>query len=90
MTERHFCSRLQRKVIRHGKDPSATPPLRGVSNGARHGTGQMSLHDWLGTHAPDLKTSHWEGGHFVTRCTVCGKMMVKLPGLPWKLKAKRV
>jgi len=49
----------------------------------------MSLHDWLGTHAPDLKHSHWEGGHFVTRCTVCGKTMVKLPGLSWKLKAKK-
>jgi hypothetical protein len=49
----------------------------------------MSLHDWLGTHAPDLKNSHWEGGHFVTRCTVCGKTMVKLPGLSWKLKAKK-
>jgi hypothetical protein len=49
----------------------------------------MSLHDWLGTHAPDLKGSHWECGHFVTRCTVCGKTMVKLPGLSWKLKAKQ-
>ncbi|HYD13017.1 MAG TPA: hypothetical protein VEC11_09230 [Allosphingosinicella sp.] len=49
----------------------------------------MSLHDWLGTHAPDLRGSHWEGGRFVTRCTICGKAMVKLPGLSWKLKAKR-
>ena len=49
----------------------------------------MSLHDWLGTHAPDLRGSHWEGAHFVTRCTVCGKTMVKLPGLSWKLKAKK-
>ena len=46
----------------------------------------MSLHDWLGTHAADTRGSHWEGGHFVTRCLVCGKVMVKLPGLPWRLK----
>ena len=46
----------------------------------------MSLHDWLGTHSADLKGSHWEGGYFVTRCSVCGKTMVKLPGLPWKLR----
>ena len=49
----------------------------------------MSLHDWLGTHAADLKGSHWEGGYFVTCCKVCGKTMVKLPGLPWKLRQGR-
>jgi len=48
----------------------------------------MSLHDWLGNHAADLKDSHWEGGYFVTRCIVCGKAMVKLPGLPWKLRER--
>lgn len=49
----------------------------------------MSLHDWLGTHAADTKRSHWEGGHFVTRCEVCGKPMVKLPGLPWRLRTSK-
>ena len=49
----------------------------------------MSLHDWLGTHVADLKDSHWDGGYFVTRCKLCGKTMVKLPGLPWKLRQKR-
>lgn len=49
----------------------------------------MSLHDWLGTHVADTKDSHWEGGYFVTRCRVCGKAMVKLPGLPWKLREKQ-
>jgi hypothetical protein len=49
----------------------------------------MSLHDWLGTHVADVRDSHWEGGYFVTRCTVCGKPMVKLPGLPWKLREGR-
>jgi len=45
----------------------------------------MSIHNWLGTHRADVKASHWEGGYFVTRCTVCGKPMLKLPGLPWRL-----
>jgi hypothetical protein len=49
----------------------------------------MSLHDWLGAHAADTKGSHWEGGHFVTRCLVCGKAMVKLPGLPWRLRTSK-
>jgi hypothetical protein len=49
----------------------------------------MSLHDWLGTHIPDLKDSHWDGGHFVTRCTICGKTMVKPPGMKWQLKTGR-
>jgi hypothetical protein len=48
----------------------------------------VSLHDWLGTHVADTKTSHWEGGYFVTACRVCGKAMVKPPGLPWKLRRR--
>ncbi|MDB5691713.1 MAG: hypothetical protein JWO81_776 [Alphaproteobacteria bacterium] len=44
----------------------------------------MSLHSWLGRHVPDLQASHWDRGHFVSRCTVCGTAMIKLPGLPWK------
>jgi hypothetical protein len=48
----------------------------------------MSLHDWFGRHVADTQFSHWEGGHFVTRCTACGRAMVKLPGLPWRLRAK--
>ena len=48
----------------------------------------MSLHDWLGRHVADLKTSHWEQGRFVSRCTVCDRAMVKLPGLDWQLSAK--
>ena len=47
----------------------------------------MSLHSWLGRHVPDTKVSHWEGGQFVTRCTLCPALMVKLPGMPWRLKA---
>ncbi len=46
----------------------------------------MSLHDWLGRHVPDLKVSHWEGGEFVTRCALCGRTMVKPPGLTWRLR----
>lgn len=48
----------------------------------------VSLHDWLGTHVADTKVSHWEGGHFVTVCRVCGKAMEKLPGLSWKLRKR--
>lgn len=46
----------------------------------------MSLHDWLGRHVPDTKDSHWEDGHFVTRCTLCGRPMVKPPGQPWQVR----
>jgi hypothetical protein len=49
----------------------------------------MSLHSLFGTHVADLKFSHWEGGYFVTRCTLCGVAMVKLPGLPWRLREGR-
>ncbi|HKT14941.1 MAG TPA: hypothetical protein VJR87_05990 [Allosphingosinicella sp.] len=45
----------------------------------------MSLHDWFGRHVPDLKTSHWDCGQFVSRCTVCDCRMIKLPGLPWRI-----
>jgi hypothetical protein len=48
----------------------------------------VSLHDWLGAHVPDTTDSHWEGGHFVTACRICGKAMEKLPGLPWKLRKR--
>ena len=48
----------------------------------------MSLHDWLGRHVANLKTSHWERGHFVSHCTLCGREMIKLPGLTWKLREK--
>ena len=47
----------------------------------------MSLHDWFGRHVADLRTSHWDRGHFVSHCTMCGAAMIKLPGLPWKILA---
>jgi hypothetical protein len=46
----------------------------------------MSLHTWLGRHLPDLRTSHWDHGHFVSACSICGREMIKLPGLPWRLR----
>ena len=46
----------------------------------------MSIHDWLAAHRADTRASHWENGYFVTSCTICGKAMVKLPGLPWRLR----
>ena len=48
----------------------------------------MSLHDWFGRHVADHGFSHWESGYFVTRCTHCGRTMVKLPGLPWRLRSE--
>ena len=47
----------------------------------------MSLHDWLGTHVADTKDSRWDRGSFVSQCTVCGRAMIKLPGLAWQLRA---
>jgi hypothetical protein len=46
----------------------------------------MSFHDWFGRHIADLKNSHWDRGYFVTSCTTCGRAMVKLPNLPWRLR----
>jgi hypothetical protein len=46
----------------------------------------VSLHGWLGRHVADHKGSHWERGSFVSRCTVCGRSMIKLPGLSWQLR----
>jgi hypothetical protein len=46
----------------------------------------MNLHDLFGRHVADLKTSHWDRGSFVSCCTVCGRAMVKLPGLTWQLR----
>jgi hypothetical protein len=43
------------------------------------------FHTLFGAHVADTKASHWERGHFVTRCTTCGKPMIKLPGMPWQL-----
>ena len=44
----------------------------------------MTLHELLGTHVANLKSSHWEHGHFVTSCTKCSREMVKLPGMTWR------
>ena len=55
---------------------------------ARRRRRAVSLHDWLGTHVADTRDSHWEGGHFVAACRICGKAMEKLPGLPWKLRKR--
>jgi hypothetical protein len=47
----------------------------------------MSFHLLFGLHKPDTKASHWERGYFVTQCTVCGREMVKLPGLDWRVRS---
>ena len=46
----------------------------------------MGLHDWFGRHIADFKCSHWDCGHFDSRCTMWGRAMIKLPGLPWRLR----
>ena len=46
----------------------------------------MSLHTLFGTHVADHVHSHWDSGYFVSRCTLCGLPMVKLPGLPWRVR----
>ena len=46
----------------------------------------MTLHDMFGRHVADTKASHWVDGYFVTSCALCGREMVKLPGLPWRLR----
>ena len=48
----------------------------------------MTLHEFFGRHVADLKDSHWDQGKFVSRCTTCGRPMVKLPGLDWQLRSK--
>ena len=46
----------------------------------------MSLHSLFGRHLPDHAVSRWDHGYFVTRCTICDAIMVKLPGLAWKVR----
>ncbi len=46
----------------------------------------MNLHSLFGRHTADLKTSRWDRGRFVSRCTACGADMIKPPGLDWQLR----
>ncbi len=48
----------------------------------------MTFHELFGRHHADFKDSHWDQGNFVSRCTTCGRSMVKLPGLDWQLRSK--
>ena len=48
----------------------------------------MTMHDFFGLHVADLTDSHWDAGHFVTRCTLCRREMIKPPGLPWQLRKR--
>ena len=49
----------------------------------------MTLHERFGWHIANLRTSHWDDGYFVTSCTICGREMIKLPGLPWRVREKQ-
>lgn len=44
----------------------------------------MSLHTWFGRHTPNLQTSHWRSGQFVSACTKCDQEMIKPPGQGWQ------
>lgn len=46
----------------------------------------MIFHNLLGLHAADTDAGHWDRGRYVSRCSVCGRAMVKLPGLAWQLR----
>jgi hypothetical protein len=46
----------------------------------------MIFHKLFGRHVPDPQRNRWDDGYFVTQCTLCGEAMVKLPGLPWRLR----
>ena len=46
----------------------------------------MILHNWFGRHITDPQRNRWDGGYFVSQCTLCGQTMIKLPGLPWRLR----
>lgn len=49
----------------------------------------MTFHEWFGTHVADTADSHWDRGHFVSRCRLCGREMIKLPGLDWRVRDVR-
>ena len=46
----------------------------------------MILHKYFGRHVADPDFSHWDAGHFVSRCLSCHSAMIRLPGLPWRLR----
>ena len=48
----------------------------------------MTLHSWFGRHIADVMNSRWDAGSFITSCTVCGRQMIKLPGLQWQLRGR--
>ena len=48
----------------------------------------MTFHSLFGRHVANLRTSHWDKGNFVSRCTVCDCPMVKPPGMPWRTSGR--
>ncbi|WP_213980620.1 hypothetical protein [Sphingomonas sp. dw_22] len=43
------------------------------------------LHRLFGTHVADPASNHWDRGHFASKCVRCGRHMIRLPGLPWRV-----
>ena len=46
----------------------------------------MILHNLFGRHIADHDHNRWDGGYIVSKCSICGQALIKLPGLPWRLK----
>ena len=47
---------------------------------------KQSLHDKFGWHIADHGHSHWEGAEFLSRCSICLRVMIKVPGQPWRVR----
>jgi hypothetical protein len=45
-----------------------------------------SLHDRFGWHLVDHGHSHWEEGEFLSRCSICRRVMIKHPGEQWRVR----
>jgi hypothetical protein len=43
------------------------------------------FHRLFGTHVADPALNHWNQGQFASACVHCGRAMIRLPGLPWRV-----
>jgi hypothetical protein len=48
-----------------------------------HHDSMKIFHRMFGRHVPLPGADNWEGGHYVSRCTICRCVITRLPGLPW-------
>lgn len=61
-------------------------PPRPVTPHALVTRARDSLHDRFGWHLVDHAYNHWEEGNFLSRCSICHREMVKLPGECWRVR----